>query len=154
MSRAFVKESDQDNGLLPERVISSYPNLVTTRGLSLLETRVRALESERSTARQINDTAVLARIARDLRYFQARRESARPVAAPINPDLVRFGVTVRLRLSDKTEHKFTLVGEDEADPKVGLLSFVSPLAVSLLGREIGDEVSLSGQVAQIVALES
>jgi hypothetical protein len=43
MSRAFVKESDQDSEVLPERAISPHPNLVTRRGLALLEARVRAL---------------------------------------------------------------------------------------------------------------
>lgn len=76
MSRAFVKESDQDAELLPERALSPHPNPVTVRGPERLEARVRELEAERSGARAISDAAALARIARDLRYFQARRESA------------------------------------------------------------------------------
>ncbi len=37
MSRAFVKDSEQDIDPLPERAISEHPNLVTARGLALLE---------------------------------------------------------------------------------------------------------------------
>ncbi len=80
MSRAFVRESDQDPGELPERAVSPHPNLVTARGLAALEARVRELEDRRRAARTANDTAALAVIAGDLRYFQARRDSARLVS--------------------------------------------------------------------------
>jgi transcription elongation GreA/GreB family factor len=137
MSRAFVRESDQDTESHPERALSTHPNLVTARGLAQLETRVRELEAERSAARGAADNAALARIARDLRYFQARRDSAKEIAAPANPLQVRFGVRVRLQLADGNERSFRLVGEDEADPAAGLISYVSPLAQALLGRGVG-----------------
>lgn len=154
MSRAFVKESDQDTSALPERAISPHPNLVTARGLAQLETRVRELEAERSAARTANDTAALARIARDLRYFQARRDSAKPISPAEHPKQVRFGVRVILRLSDGATRVFQLVGEDEADPKAGLISYVSPLAASLIGLRVGDELPFAGQTAGIIELRS
>jgi transcription elongation GreA/GreB family factor len=154
MNRAFVKESDQGGEALPERAISPHPNLVTARGLAQLEARVRELEAERSAARAGNDKAELARIARDLRYFQARRESARLVTPPPSATQVRFGVCVRLRLADGSDRAFRLVGEDEADPKSGLISYVSPLAAALMGKGPGDELPFAGQAAEIVALES
>src|SRR4051812_24567207 len=98
MSRAFVKDSDQDTDPLPERAISEHPNLVTARGLAQIEARVRELEAERSAARAANDTSVLARTARDLRYFQARRDSARPVTPVPDAQQERFGVRALLRL--------------------------------------------------------
>jgi transcription elongation GreA/GreB family factor len=154
MSRAFVKDSDQDTDPLPERAISEHPNLVTTRGLALLEARVRELEAERSSARADNDTSALARIARDLRYFQARRESARVVTPQPQSQQVRFGVRARLRLEGGAERAFQLVGEDEADPKAGLISYVSPLARSLMGKEVGERLPFGTQTAEIIALES
>jgi transcription elongation GreA/GreB family factor len=154
MSRAFVKESDQDTEALPERAISPHPNLVTARGLALLETRVRELEAERSAARAANDTGALARIARDLRYFQARRDSAKPISAAANPDQVRFGVNAVLQLPDGGTQSFQLVGEDEADPKAGLISYVSPLAKSLMGKEVGERLLFGAQTVEIIALES
>jgi hypothetical protein len=51
MSRAFVKESDQDQDSLPERTVSAHANFVTARGLALLEQSIQALELERTTAR-------------------------------------------------------------------------------------------------------
>lgn len=154
MSRAFVKDTDQDTDTLPERAISEHPNLVTARGLALLEARVRELEAERSAARTAADTAALARIARDLRYFQARRESARAVTTAPHPGQVRFGAKVRLRLPDGSERTFQLVGEDEADPAAGLISYVSPLAQLLMGKAAGDKLPFATRSAEIIALES
>ena len=88
MSRAFTKESDHDVETFPERAISSHPNLVTATGMALLESRVKELEAERSAARTTGDVAALARIARDLRYFQSRRESARLVTSAADPERV------------------------------------------------------------------
>lgn len=152
MSRAFVKDSDQETETLPERAISEHPNLVTARGLALLEARVRELETERSAARAAADTAALARTARDLRYFQARRESARLIAPLAHPAQVRFGVRVQLRLTDGNERTFQLVGEDEADPAAGLISYVSPLARQLMGKGVGDKLAFAAHTAEITAL--
>ena len=154
MSRAFTKESDHDVETLPERAISSHPNLVTATGMALLESRVKELEAERSAARTTGDVAALARIARDLRYFQSRRESARRVTSAADPERVRFGVRVRLLLTDGAERTYRLVGEDEADPKAGLISYVSPLANALLGKSVGEQVPFGNSAAELVALES
>jgi transcription elongation GreA/GreB family factor len=154
MSRAFVKDTDQDTDSPPERAISEHPNLVTARGLALLEERVRELETERSAARTAADTAALARIARDLRYFQARRDSARPIGPLPHPVQVRFGVQAQLRLADGSERAFRLVGEDEADPAAGLISYVSPLAQLLMGKGVGDKLSFGAQAAEITVLAS
>ena len=154
MSRAFVKESDQEAEPLPERAISPHPNLVTARGLALLETQVRELEVERSAARTANDSAALARTARDLRYFQARRDSARLVTPATHPEQVRFGVRALLRLPGGVERAFQIVGEDEADPKAGLISFVSPLAKALMGKGVGEKMPFGAQTAEIIELQS
>lgn len=154
MNRAFVKESDQDTETLPERAISPHPNLVTARGLAQLEARVRELEAERSAARAANDPAALARLARDLRYFQSRRESAKLVAPPAPARQVRFGVRALLQLPDGTERAFQLVGEDEADPKAGLISYVAPLAKAMMGKGVGEQLPFGEHTAEIVSLES
>jgi transcription elongation GreA/GreB family factor len=154
MSRAFVKESDQDPVPLPERAVSPHPNLVTARGLALLEARVRELEAERSAARTSNDATALASIARDLRYFQARRDSARPVTPAPQPEQVRFGVRALLRLPGGAERAFQLVGEDEADPKAGLISYMSPLAKALMGKGVGEQLPFGANTAEIIALQS
>ena len=45
MSRAFVRESDQDAGELAERPVNAHPNFVTPRGLAAIEAQVRELDA-------------------------------------------------------------------------------------------------------------
>lgn len=153
MSRAFVKESDGEPEPLPDRIVSEHPNFVTARGQALLEQSVQRLELERSAARSASDKGLLASVARDLRYFQLRRESARLITPQVEPSVVRFGVQVWLELDDGSERAFRIVGEDEADPPKGLLSYVSPLAKSMLGERVGATVLLGAHQAVISRLE-
>jgi transcription elongation GreA/GreB family factor len=48
--------------------------------------------------------------------------------------------------------KYRIVGEDEADPKAGSISFVSPVARLLMRKAVGDEVSASGQNLEIFSI--
>ena len=153
MSRAFVKESDGDADNLPERPLSTHPNFVTARGLSAIEAQVRQLEAQRQAARAADDTALRTRLERELRYWNARRASARLVEPATRAERVRFGTQVTLRLASGASQVFRLVGEDEADAAQGLLSWVSPLAQALLGREVDDEVVFQGAPARIVSIE-
>jgi transcription elongation GreA/GreB family factor len=153
MSRAFVRESDADPGSLPERPVSEHPNFVTPRGLALIEAQVRELEAQRQAARAGDDAALRARVERDLRYWSARRASARVVQATAATDRVRFGMRVTLRLSTGLSQAFRLVGEDEADAAEGRVSWVAPFAQSLLGREVGESVPFQGGEAEIVSIE-
>lgn len=155
MSRAFTKESDQEAGsAIPERPVSPHPNFVTPAGLQQIEAQVRALESERQEARAAEDDAALARVARDLRYWNQRRATARLVEpAALGPDFVRFGTRVTVELEDGTRRTFRLVGEDEANPAQGLVSWVSPVASALIGRSAGDSVTLPAGEAEIVRIE-
>ena len=153
MSRAFVRESDQDMESLPERVISPHPNFVTSAGMRLIEEQIRELDSARRAAREQDDKAALARIERDLRYWTQRRVSARVVEPAGSPDTVRFGVQVTLESGDGSRRAFRVVGEDEAEPSQGSISWVSPLAAALIGKKVGDVVSFQGQDAEIVRLD-
>jgi transcription elongation factor GreA len=59
------------------------------------------------------------------------------------PETVRFGVTVVLA-DDGTgeEVQYTITGEDESDVSAGLISVTSPVARALLGKRVGDEVTV------------
>jgi len=153
VSRAFVRESDADPAALPERALSPHPNFVTPRGLKAIEARVRELEAERQAAREGGDEATRARVERDLRYFSARRASARLVEPATSCERVRFGMLVTLELPGGAHQKFRLVGEDEADAAQGLLSWVAPLAQVLLGKSAGDSVPFQGGEPLIVSIE-
>jgi transcription elongation GreA/GreB family factor len=153
VSRAFVREADGDEPELPERPISAHPNFVTPQGLAAIEARVRELEVQRQAARAAGDRALLASSERDLRYWSARRASARLVEPPTATDRVRFGMAVTLGLQSGARTTLRLVGEDEADAARGLLSWLAPLAQALLGREQGDSVAFQGAEAQILSIE-
>jgi transcription elongation GreA/GreB family factor len=153
MSRAFTRESDDDPGTLPERPVSTHPNLVTPGGLAAIEAQLRSLEKELVAARAGGDSVLRARIERDLRYFTLRRASARVVAPAAAPDRVRFGVRVTLRTADGAVQTFRLVGEDEGDAARGRLSWVAPLAQALLGHEPGDTVRFQAGEVEILSLE-
>ncbi len=55
-----------------------------------------------------------------------------------------FGSTVELiDMQTDSEIVYKIVGEDEADIKTGLISFTSPIARALIGKNEGDEISFS-----------
>jgi transcription elongation factor GreB len=63
-------------------------------------------------------------------------------------DQVFFGATVSFQKGDLSNDTISIVGVDEADAKKGLISWISPLATSLLKARAGDTVYLdtpSGQ---------
>jgi transcription elongation factor GreB len=56
-------------------------------------------------------------------------------------DRVRFGATVTVRQSPQGERRVRIVGVDEAEPGTDAVSWISPLARSLMGARVGDIVS-------------
>jgi transcription elongation GreA/GreB family factor len=89
---------------------------------------------------------------RDARYFAARVRTAQVITNPTSTDVVAFGSTVSFRRDDGRVQKYRIVGEDEADPKTGSISFVSPVARLLMGKAVGDVVGTSGQELEIIAI--
>lgn len=154
MSRAFVKEGEgEELEALPELVVSPHRNFVTPEGLALIEGTLARLESEQSAARAADDRGTVARVERDLRYWRQRRISAELVEPEAGPQVVRFGSLVSLRTASGESVSFRIVGEDEADPKRGLVSYVSPLAEELLGAAVGEEVRFRDGDAEIEAID-
>jgi transcription elongation GreA/GreB family factor len=155
MSTAFVRESDSDAlDTLPDRPISPHPNFVTQAGLSKIDARLRELESARNDARSSSDQTALSGIERDLRYWKQRRSSARIIAPPAAPEIVRFGVAVGLQFDEGAQLRYRLVGEDEADPAAGLISWTSPVGTALIGSRVGDVVQVAGRQAEVIAMRA
>ena len=157
MSRAFVRENDGGAEVpedVPERPVSSHANFVTARGLQQIESRIHELEAAREAPKRSEDKDALGRVDRDLRYWQQRKATAKLVEPETEPVKARFGVRVTLQYADGPQRSYTLVGEDEADPAQGLISWISPIAQALLGASVGDEVTLQGQRAEITKLDS
>jgi transcription elongation factor GreB len=149
MSRAFVKDSDDDlaAGELPERPLSPHSNYVTPQGLEQLQARLRELQEQHERlAPQARDDSnakqALRVVERDLRYFNAQLERAVVVDLHGQPrDEVHFGALVEIRDENDKTHSFTIVGDDEADVAVGKISWASPLAKAMMGARVGDTVT-------------
>jgi len=159
LSVAFTKEDSAETAsetLLPDRPISPHPNLVTEAGLRALEFQLQQAREAYDTAQKIEDVNERRRQAaiplRDVRYFAARVRTAQVIADPKSTDAVAFGSTVTFRRDDGRIQKYRIVGEDEADPKAGSISFVSPVARLLTGKAVGDAVGLPGHEVEIISI--
>ena len=154
MSRAFVKE--QDGAVageeLPDRLISPHRNLVTREGLRQIEAEVARLQKDYADAQVAHDRDALSTVARDLRYWSARLANAEVIAPPTTLKEVHFGSKVTVARGDGRRQTYRIVGEDEADPAHGTLSYVSPLAKALMGRAVGDVVTVASVDAEIVEI--
>ena len=61
----------------------------------------------------------------------------------LSGDKVVFGATVSLVDEEDKKVRYQLVGQTEADAKVGRISYNSPLGRALIGRQVGEEVEVS-----------
>lgn len=153
MSRAFVKEGDGAEGEpLAELQISPHRNLVTATGLALIGAQVERLHVELSAARSAEDREAAQRIQRDLRYWSERQRTAECVPQAAADGKARFGSTVTLEKRGGSRVVYQIVGEDEADPAHGRISYVSPIARRMIGSSVDDEVDLPDGAAVIVAI--
>jgi transcription elongation GreA/GreB family factor len=157
MSVAFTKETDLEATAadLVDRPISEHPNLVTRSGLDQLERELSAARDAYAAAQaaggvEAGDRTAMARATRDLRYWSARRATAQLTEPEGEDGKVMFGSTVVIDRDDGRRQAFRIVGEDEADPARGSVSYVSPLARALLGKRVGDEATVAGGEVEIV----
>ena len=61
----------------------------------------------------------------------------------LSGDKVIFGATVTLLDEDDKPVRYQIVGQAEADAKLGMISYNSPLGRALIGRQVGEEVEVS-----------
>lgn len=149
MSVAFRRESDEEH-LEPkfERPIPPGPNLVTKRGLASIDDRIAELEIMRT---QPADETRLAEMARDLRYWRARKASAR-LTPPSTGDEAGFGSRISYRQNSGPIQSIDIVGQDEADPTNGRIAFSAPLARAFIDAGVGDRVDFAGKADAIEIL--
>lgn len=153
MSRAFVKEVEPETVDLPDRPVSTHPNLVTAEGLAAIDRTLTHFEGANKAAVAKNDRMAIAAAQRELRYWKARRSTAKVVDPAADKSKVHFGATVTVRREDGRAQTFRIVGEDEAEPARGTLSYVSPLARAVLGGAVGDDVEVPGGSATITEIK-
>jgi transcription elongation GreA/GreB family factor len=153
MSKAFTKEPETGDVYddLPDRPVSPH-NLVTPKGLEMIEAELARLHLEHAAAQDANDRALLAKTNRDLRYWTSRRATAQVMEPPKDAKEVHFGSTVTILREDGRRQTYRIVGEDEADPSAGTLSYVSPVAQALMGKQVGDVVEAGAAEAEIVQI--
>lgn len=139
MSRGFVKEGDQEEVpmILPRAFLpSGVTNYVTPEGLRLLQDEMESLKEEWTAAGSNYVTKNY--LDAKMRLLSERISSAVVVdTTKANPHVVSFGMYVRY--NDKT---IRIVGVDEADASKGLISFLSPIAKSLIGKKKGDKFEI------------
>jgi transcription elongation GreA/GreB family factor len=154
MSRAFVKEDGEAGPEpLPDRPISPHPNLVTRRGLALIEARLAEHRHQLAAAEAAEDQEAIARAGRELRYWTARHATAELTEPHAQADTVLFGTAVTFARKDGSEVTYRIVGEDEADPALGRISAAAPVARALLGAGVGDRRQLPGGEIEILAID-
>lgn len=151
MSVAFRREED-DAWLEPtfELPIPPGPNLVTARGLAQIRDKVAALET---LLADLQDENEIKAARRELRYWSTRQTTARLMDRP-DGHSVAFGCKVSFRLNGQ-QRAITIVGDDEADPAAGLLSFSAPLSRAMMDAEIGELVDFAGkpEAIEILSIE-
>jgi transcription elongation GreA/GreB family factor len=154
MSRAFTKEPDEGEAVedVPDRPISEHPNLVTAQGLAQIEDAMARAQEELTRAQAANDRGAIAHAGRDLRYWTARRSTAQQMPAPEGIKKVQFGSTVTIERDDGRRQTWRIVGEDEAEPNEGTLSYASPVARALMGKSVGDVVQAGNGEAEVVGI--
>lgn len=128
MSRAFVKEDDGDSEVVAPRPQRQHPYYVTPEGYAQLEKRLADAQAA-GNAREVEQT-------------QERLEAAIIVDPREQPhDVAAFGAEVTVETPDRKKQTYRIVGEDEADPLSGTISWLSPLAQALLDHREGDRVT-------------
>jgi transcription elongation GreA/GreB family factor len=153
VSRAFVKEDDQaGDSPLPDRPISPRRNLVTRRGLRLIEQQVAQHRSDLARASAAADREAIGRASRELRYWTARLDTAELAEPGAGTAYVVFGALVTVTSADGTEASFRIVGEDEADPSAGRIAWTAPVAQALLGSEAGDLCALPTGEVEVLSI--
>jgi transcription elongation GreA/GreB family factor len=160
VSVAFTKEDSAETAseaVLPDRPVSSALNLVTEEGLAALRSHLSNSRRAYEAAQSLEDVNERRRQSavplRDLRYYAERVRTAQLVANPPRTGVVAFGSTVTFQRSNRPSQTFRIVGEDEADPKAGSISYVSPVAAELMGKEVGEIVSIAGGDLEVLSIQ-
>jgi len=144
MSRIVLKEPEEEFPRdLPPLTVSKHPNYITPTGHARLLAQLAVTERHLAEAlpNQIDSQLIRTALALDIRRLQARLETAIPVETHAQiAGQIGFGAFALARDTTGHEHRYQIVGEDEAEPRVGRISWCSPLGKALMGARVGDFV--------------
>jgi transcription elongation GreA/GreB family factor len=150
VSVAFRRDGDEEHKEPKfELPLPAGPNLVTARGLAMIEAKVAELEAA--------DAGALAEADREqhlrtLRYWRTRQATAQPVSPPTE-DEIAFGSRVAFTLNGQTK-QIDIVGDDEAEPHDGRIAFSAPLARAMMGAYAGELLAFGGKQNAIEILST
>ncbi len=163
MSRAFTKEDREEAPLVVPRapLPAGVTNYVTVRGHAALREELAALQAARARLLASSGGAAAAELAQygaRISELEARLASATIVnTAELPRDEVRFSAYVALLAADGQQRRYQIVGVDEADASAGRIAFVAPLARALLGKRVGEVITLrtprGEEELELVAIE-
>ncbi len=149
MSKAFTREADTDSDDVPVRTYGAElppgaRNYATPAGAARQKEELdRLTHVDRPALIAAADTRALHELDRRLAFLRRRVEALEVVDPASQPHgIVLFGATVGLRDEEGHERRCRVVGVDEANPALGDVSWVSPLAKALLGAKVGEVVTV------------
>ncbi|SHG82585.1 transcription elongation factor GreB [Flavobacterium micromati] len=150
MSRGFVKEDDQEEiPIVPPRadLPDGVVNYVTRTGIDQLLSEKQELNSEKENLEIADENErriVLNYINAKLQLLNNRIATAKIVDLNMHPqNEIRFGALITLKIGSQTKlQQYQIVGVDEADIAKGKISFISPIAILLLNKKVGEKAVL------------
>lgn len=149
MSKAFTLDdvATPEVFFQPVDVNQGAENYITRKGFESLKAEVEALQAERNLIGETERPTEEVRL-RELEHRILMLLSRIDSAYVIDPELhtgdrVVFGSTVTVEGEEGDIHVYQLVGTDETDPKVGKISYISPVGKALLRARVGDFVIVS-----------
>ena len=74
--------------------------------------------------------------------LEAKLGRAEVIVPPRDGDRITFGSTTLLKDGSGKEIRYWIVGSDEAEPAKGKISILAPMARSLIGKEVGETVTV------------
>jgi transcription elongation GreA/GreB family factor len=158
MSVAFTRDESAETAaelMLPDRPISPHPNLVTVSGLEALEEAMAQARAVYDAGRKIEDAIERRQAAapafRDMVAERLRSAQLVPLSAP--RAVVAFGNRVTFSRDDGRRQIFRIVGEDEADPRNGSISYVSPIGRALIGKSVGEAVFVGDHEIEVLNID-
>lgn len=138
---------------------------ITDSGRKELERELEELKSRRGEiAEKIAEARSFGDLSENAEYDAAREEQGlletrvieiedilqhASIIKAADATVVGLGSTVELKNSDRTV-TYTVVGPVEADPMEGKISDESPIGQALMGKKVGDEVTISTPKGEIV----
>lgn len=161
MSRAFVKEDDQEEApLIPPRAAlpAGETNYVTPAGYDALLNERASLEEEKRLLPKDNETEhrrSVMLLDGKLKLLNERINSAQVLRPEeVSRSEVRFGAVVTLK-NGKEQQRFQIVGVDEADPRQEKIAFTAPIARVLMGKKQGEtaELRMRGKTQKLEVVE-